>query len=149
MRSRTSRGAGQPVLLRTATALASVTLAVAGVGLLAPAANAAGQPQQTTVQGPIVIQETETCIVGSSGTCTTGPVSANAQGWVRYVVNNTSSILNGCSWRVRDIVSRSVVRGSRVGPLGFTSNRITGLTREYQLELFSCPAGALGTLRNT
>ena len=114
------------------------------------AAAMAASPASASVpaEDPIQIMASSRCLVGTSGNCTTAVIGAHPTGhFVDYVVNNIGR-WSPCSWAVRDVNSRVVVRSGTVGVNNRVSGFVPGLYGFYQLELRGCTVSAAGILDN-
>jgi hypothetical protein len=122
--------------------------AVAAVTLAPSAANASAAIEADAADSPVILASS-TCIVGSSGTCTTAIVKANGSGHFVDIDVNNRLRPSPCRFRVRDTIAGVIVHDSSADINSYLSRRLTNVYSQYQLELYSCTISARGFLDNT
>jgi hypothetical protein len=84
----------------------------------------------------------------TSTSCTTASIPANSSGhWIKYAVY--AGYYGGCSFLIRDIHTRVVVRSGRASiPFSLTSGQVYGLYGWYRMEVYNCSRGGGGEIWN-
>ncbi|GAA0522912.1 hypothetical protein Ade02nite_82500 [Paractinoplanes deccanensis] len=108
-------------------------------------ASGAGRPGAADSIG---IMASSSCIVGSSGTCRTAIVPANALGHYVDVVVNNRLRPSPCNYEVIDTITNQVVNWNVVPSNTRLSLRLPNVYSQYQLKLYWCLASATGILDN-
>ena len=112
--------------MRTSRSIFVVLLAgVMGFSVAAPASANSAVPAEAAAS-------VESCVVLRKA-CSTYAVPASSAGRVSYEIFTTAF---GCKYRVRDTVTRDVVRSGTAWRVEIGS--VSGLTNYYRLELWDC-----------
>jgi hypothetical protein len=90
----------------------------------------------------------QTCVVGSSGTCNTGSVPANAIGHFVDIFINNRLRRSPCFYRVRDTGNEAIIIVGRAAINSQINARLINVSSQYRLELFNCSISATGSIDN-